>query len=124
MNQYEEEMMRLNEERNAKINDIQGMIDDIFENNHLLDEKRQLNNIQVRELEQKKKAIKEEYSQKKQKIYDESKDFYSVNMSTKKLRYLLCRFMAENDETRQKWNAFVDTHFPEAQAEEEKGGVR
>lgn len=118
MNQFEEEIARLNEERSEKIAPIQERIDKLTVQVHNMKELCKLNSSQILELQQQKTAIKEEYSQKKQRLYEESKDYYSINMSANKLRFLLRGFMAEHDDVNEAWNAYVSANFPAAQEAE------
>jgi len=111
MNKFEEEIARLNEERSEKINPIQERIDKLQAQNHNMKQLCQLNSAQILELQSRKSAVKEEYSQKKQKLYEESKDYYSINMSASKLRFLLRGFMAEHDDVKELWNAYVSANF-------------
>lgn len=112
MNKFEEEIARLNEERSEKINPIQERIDKLTVQVHNMKQLCQLNRAQILELAKQKTAIKEEYSQKKQRLYEESKDYYSINMSVSKLRFLLRGFMAEHDDVNEQWNAYVSANFP------------
>ena len=112
MNKFEEEIARLNEERSEKINPIQERIDKLQAQNHNMKQLCQLNSAQILDLQKQKSAVKEEYSQKKQRLYEESKDYYSINMSASKLRFLLRGFMAEHDDVNEQWNAYVSANFP------------
>ena len=118
MNKFEEEIARLNEERSEKINPIQERIDKLQAQNHNMKQLCQLNSAQILDLQKQKSAVKEEYSQKKQKLYEESKDYYSINMSASKLRFLLRGFMAEHDDVNEQWNAYVSANFPAVQENE------
>lgn len=111
MNKFEEEIARLNEERSEKIAPIQERIDKLTVQVHNMKELCKLNSSQIEILAAEKRAIKEEYSQKKQKIYEESKDYYSVNMSANKLRFLLKGFLSVNDGIRELWDAYVTANF-------------
>ena len=111
MNKFEEEIARLNEERSEKIAPIQERIDKLTVQVHNMKELCKLNSSQIEILAAEKRAIKEEYHQKKQKIYEESKDYYSINMSANKLRFLLRGFLAEHDEINEMWNAYVTANF-------------
>ena len=118
MNKFEEEIARLNEERSEKIAPIQERIDKLTVQVHNMKELCKLNSSQILELQQAKTAIKEEYSQKKQRLYEESKDYYSINMSASKLRFLLRGFMAEHNDVKELWNAYVSANFPAVQENE------
>lgn len=126
MNKFEEEIARLNEERSEKIAPIQERIDKLTVQVHNMKELCKLNSSQIEILAAEKRAIKEEYSQKKQKLYEESKDYYSINMSANKLRFLLKGFLSVNDDIRELWDAYVSANFPAAQENEMamvKGGA-
>lgn len=112
MNKFEEEIARINEERSEKIAPIQERIDKLTVQIHNMKELCKLNSSQIEILAAEKRAIKEEYHQKKQKLYEESKDYYSCAMSSNKLRYLLRGFLAEHDEINEMWNAYVKANFP------------
>ena len=118
MNKFEEEIARLNEERSEKIAPIQERIDKLTVQVHNMKELCKLNSSQIEILAAEKRAIKEEYSQKKQKLYEESKDYYSINMSASKLHFLLRGFMAEHDDVKELWNAYVSANFPAVQENE------
>ena len=111
MNKFEEEIARLNEERSEKIAPIQERIDKLTVQVHNMKELCKLNSSQIEILAAEKRAIKEEYSQKKQKLYEESKDYYSINMSANKLRFLLKGFLSVNDDIRELWDAYVTANF-------------
>ena len=126
MNKFEEEIARLDEERSEKIAPIQERIDKLTVQVHNMKELCKLNSSQIEILAEEKRAIKEEYSQKKQKLYEESKDYYSINMSANKLRFLLRGFLAEHDEINEMWNAYVTANFGTAKERalaEVKGGA-
>lgn len=112
MNKFEEEIARLNEERSEKIAPIQERIDKLTVQVHNMKELCKLNSSQIEILAAEKRAIKEEYSQRKQRLYEESKDYYSCTMSANKLRFLLRGFLAEHDEINEMWNAYVTANFP------------
>ncbi len=126
MNKFEEEIARLNEERSEKIAPIQERIGELEAQNHNMKELRKINAAQIKELYDQKRAIEEQCALKKQRLYDESKEFYSVNMSASKLRYLLRGFMAQHDEIKEMWTAYVTANFGAAQEEcllEVEGGA-
>lgn len=112
MNKFEEEIVRINEEMDEKVAPIQQRIGELTVQVHNMKELCKLNSSQIEILAAEKRAIKEEYSQKKQKLYEESKDYYSINMSASKLRFLLRGFMAEHDDVKELWNAYVSANFP------------
>lgn len=111
MNKFEEEIARLNEERSEKIAPIQERIDKLTVQVHNMKELCKLNSSQIEILAEEKRAIKEEYHQKKKKLYEESKDYYSINMSANKLRFLLKGFLSVNDDIRELWDAYVTDNF-------------
>jgi uncharacterized coiled-coil DUF342 family protein len=126
MNKFEEEIARLNEERSEKIAPIQERIDKLTVQVHNMKELCKLNSSQIEILAEEKRAIKEEYHQKKQKLYEESKDYYSCTMSANKLRFLLKGFLSVNDDIRELWDAYVTANFHAAQENEMamvKGGA-
>ena len=77
-----------------------------------------INAAQIKELYDQKRAIKEQCSLKKQMLYQESKDFYSCNMSASKLRFLLRGFLSEHDDFNALWNDYVTANFPAVQENE------
>lgn len=111
MNKFEEEIARLNEERSEKIAPIQERIDKLTVQVHNMKELCKLNSSQIEALAAEKRAIKEEYSQRKQRLYEESKGYYSINMSATKLRFLLNGFLSVNDDIRELWDAYVTANF-------------
>ena len=126
MNKFEEEIARLNEERSEKIAPIQERIDQLSVRVHNMKELCKINSSQIEILAAEKRAIKEEYHQKKQKLYEESKDYYSCTMSANKLRFLLRGFLSEHDEINEMWNAYVTANFgtaKESALAEVKGGA-
>ncbi len=126
MNKFEEEIVRINEEMDEKVAPIQQRIGELEAQNHNMKELRKINAAQIKELYDQKRAIEEQCALKKQRLYDESKEFYSVNMSASKLRYLLRGFMAQHDEIKEMWTAYVTANFGAAQEEcllEVEGGA-
>ena len=126
MNKFEEEIVRINEEMDEKVAPIQQRIGELEAQNHNMKELRKINASQIKDLYGQKRAIEEQAAQKKQMLYDESKEFYSVNMSASKLRYLLRGFMAQHEEIKEMWTAYVSENFGAAQEEcslEVEGGA-
>lgn len=126
MNKFEEEIALLNEEMDGKLAPIQQRIDELSAQNHNMKQLCKINSSQIQELADQKRAIKEQYHLKKQMLYAESKDYYSINMSANKLRFLLRGFLAEHDEINEMWNAYETANFgaaKESALAEVKGGA-
>ena len=111
MNAFEEEIARLNEECNGQIAPINERMGQLEAKNAEMNQLRRINNEEMKVLADQKAAINEEYHQKKQKLCEESKDYYSVNMSANKLRFLLKGFLSVNDGIRELWDAYVTANF-------------
>lgn len=111
MNKFEEEIARINEECNgqiAPINERMGQLEAKKRRNEPVAENQ---HEEMKALAAQKAAIKEECSKKKQRLYEESKVYYSINMSANKLRFLLKGFLSVNDDIRELWDAYVTANF-------------
>lgn len=117
MNKFEEEIARLNEECNGQIAPINERMGQLEAKNAEMNQLRRINNEEMKVLAAQKASIKEECSKKKQRLYQESNDYYSINMSSNKLRILLHGFLAEHDEIKEMWNAYVTANFGAVQEE-------
>lgn len=118
MNKFEEQIALLNEEMDGKLAPIQQRIDELSAQNHNMKQLCKINSSQIQELADQKRAIKEQCHLKKQMLYAESKDYYSINMSANKLRFLLRGFLSEHDDFNEQWNAYVSANFPATQEKE------
>lgn len=126
MNKFEEEIARLNEERSEKIAPINERMGQLEAKNAEMNQLRRINHEEMKVLAAQKAAIKEECSKKKQELYKAAGDYYSINMSVSKLRFLLHGFLAEHDDINALWNAYVTANFGAAKENalaEVKGGA-
>ena len=126
MNKFEEEIARLNEECIGQIAPINERMGQLEAKNAEMNQLRRINQEEMKVLAAQKAAIKEECSKKKQELYHAAGDYYSINMSVSKLRFLLHGFLAEHDDINTLWNAYVKANFPTAQENEMamvKGGA-
>ena len=126
MKKFEEEIARINEECNGQIAPINERMEQLKTKNKEMRQLREINNDEIKVLAAQKASIVEECSQKKQELYKAAGDYYAINMSSKKLRFLLHGFLAEHDDINALWNAYVSANFPAAQENEMsmvKGGA-
>ena len=111
MNKFEEEIARINEECSEKTAPFNERIEQLQAKNKDLKQLRKIVLDEINVCVSTKAAIIEECRQKRQALYAEAKDYYSVNMSANKLRHLLRGFLAEHDEINEMWNAYVTANF-------------